>query len=107
MPLPDISHLQYLLLAALIDGERSGRQLRAALEQQGERKSGPAFYQLMARMEDAKLVTGRYEQKIVEGQIIKERVYTASGAGVTAFETARDFYAAVAARQLGLEGGLA
>jgi DNA-binding PadR family transcriptional regulator len=104
MPIPDITHLQYLLLGGLVDGDRPGRELRGLLDQQGHRMSGPAFYQLMARMEDAKLVKGRYEQKVVEGQIIKERVYKINGGGVAAFEQARDFYAAVAARRLGLEG---
>ena len=104
MPLPDISHLQYLLLTALLDGERTGRTLRAVLEGQGQRKSLPAFYQLMARMEDAKLVAGRYEQKVVEGQLIKERVYTATGAGVAAADQVRDFYASIEAGRLGLQG---
>jgi DNA-binding PadR family transcriptional regulator len=103
MPLPDITHLQFLLLAALMDGERSGRELREVLANEGERKSGPAFYQLMARMEDAKLVKGRYDQKVVDGQIIKERVYKVTGAGVGAFESVRDFYLAHAARRVGLE----
>ena len=105
MPLPDITHLQFLLIAALLDGERSGRDLRELLEREGHRKSGPAFYQLMARLEDAKLVTGAYKQKVVEGQIIKERFYTVTGAGQAAYAAVRDFYASIATRQnLGLEG---
>jgi len=102
MPLPDISHLQYLLLIALLDAERSGRDLRALLAEQGHKKSGPAFYQLMSRMEDAKLVKGRYETKMVEGQQIKERVYKVLASGVTAAESVHEFYAGVAtARKLG------
>jgi DNA-binding PadR family transcriptional regulator len=106
MPLPDITHLQFLLLTALLDGERPGRELRTLLESEGHKKSGPAFYQLMARMEDAKLVKGRYEQKVVEGQIIKERVYTVTGAGTAAVADVQEFYAGLAARRSGLEGGL-
>jgi DNA-binding PadR family transcriptional regulator len=104
MPLPDITHLQFLLLTALLDGERSGRELRGLLEQERHRKSAPAFYQLMARMEDAKLVKGRYDQKVVEGQIIKERVYEITASGVAAAEAVREFYAAIAQRRLGLGG---
>ena len=92
MPLPDITHLQFLLLAALLDGERSGRDLRELLGREGHKKSLPAFYQLMARMEDSRMVKGRYEQKIVEGQIIKERVYKVTGAGATACDDVRGFY---------------
>jgi DNA-binding PadR family transcriptional regulator len=105
MPLPDVSHLQYLILAALLNGSSSGRQVREFLASHGEKKSGPAFYQLMARMEDAKFVTGKYEQKIVEGQIIKERIYEPTGGGVAAFEATRDFYAALSnASRLVTEG---
>lgn len=105
MPVPDVTHLQYLLLVALLNGERTGRELRGELEQQGQRKSGPAFYQLMARMEDAKLVTGRYDQKIIEGQIIKERVYTITGSGAAAVADVDSFFAGLMARRgLGLQG---
>ena len=99
MPIPDITHLQFLLLAGLVDGERPGRELRGLMKQEEHRVSGPAFYRLMGRMEDADIVEGRYEQKLVEGQIFKERVYKITGGGVSAFERARDFYAAVAARR--------
>lgn len=101
VPIPDISHLQFLLLAALIDGQRSGYHLRAILEGEGHRKSGPAFYQLMARMEDAGLVKGRYEQKEVEGQAIRERVYEVTGTGATVCESVRHFYATLAEKRLG------
>lgn len=45
---PAVSHLQFLLLAVLLDGGRTGRSLRAALEKEGHRRSAPAFYQVMA-----------------------------------------------------------
>ena len=92
MPLPEITHLQFLVLASLLDGEQSGRFLRLKLDEIGERKSGPAFYQMMARLEDAGLVRGRYEQKIVEGQIIKERRYRVTAAGHAACNQVYEFY---------------
>jgi DNA-binding PadR family transcriptional regulator len=104
MPIPEITHLQFLLLDALQGGERTGRALRELLSEQRHRTSGPAFYQLMARMEDARLVRGRYDQKLVEGQLIKERVYTITAAGLAAVEAVRAFYAALAERRVGLEG---
>ena len=93
MPIPDLSHLQYLVLSCLSNGELSGRELRQLLAREGEKKSGPAFYQLMARMEDAKFVSGSYDQKVVEGQMIKERRYKVTALGMTACEHVRDFYA--------------
>jgi DNA-binding PadR family transcriptional regulator len=104
MPIPDITHLQFLLLDELAAaGERSGRALRELLEKQGHKKSSPAFYQLMARMEDAKLVEGRYEQKLVEGQLIKERVYKITGNGIATHAEVVEFYAKLeSVKNLGL-----
>lgn len=46
----------------------------------------------MSRLEDAELVAGRYDHKIVDGQIIKERFYTITEQGAAAWEATRDFY---------------
>ena len=105
MPLPDITHLQCLLLTALLDSERPGRELRDLLAQEGHRKSGPSFYQLMSRLEDAKFVKGRYDQKVVEGQIIKERVYKITASGSAAVAAVREFYAMLEQPRIpGVEG---
>jgi DNA-binding PadR family transcriptional regulator len=94
MQLPDLTHLQFLVLTTLLEGEQTGRYVREKLAEEGQRKTGPAFYQMMARLEDNGLVNGWYDQKIVEGQIIKERRYKLTAAGVQAWEAVRDFYAA-------------
>ena len=103
MSFPEVTHLQAFLLAELMEGERTGRHLRERLAAVGHTKSGPAFYQLLARMEDAKFVKGRYDQKMVEGQVIKERVYEITGTGVRAVEDVRNFYLARPAG-LGFQG---
>ena len=92
MTLPNITHLQFSVLTFLHDAEHPGRDLRRRLAELGMRRSGPAFYQLMSRLEDAGLVSGAYDQKIVDGQIIKERFYTISEAGAEAWQATRDFY---------------
>jgi DNA-binding PadR family transcriptional regulator len=94
MPLPEITHLQYLVLGILADSEKSGREIRDHLAKEGEKKSGPAFYQFMSRLEEAKLLEGRYDQKVVEGQIIKERRYRITGSGMRAFDDTTNFYLA-------------
>ncbi len=101
MPLPDITHLQFLVLGLLMDGELSGRLLREGMAEDGRRKSAPAFYQFMARLEDAGLVEGRYEPKILDGQPIKERWYKVTGRGESAWRDTRDFYMARAGLGLG------
>lgn len=92
MNLPKITHLQFHVLTSLHDAGHPGRDLRQRLAEVGMRRSGPAFYQLMSRLEDAGLVDGRYEQKIVDGQIIKERHYTITEKGLEAWQATRDFY---------------
>ncbi len=92
MTLPQITHLQFSVLAFLQGGERPGKSVRQQLAERGMRRSGPAFYQLMSRLEDAGLVEGRYGQKIVDGQIIKERFYIISEEGADAWQATRDFY---------------
>ena len=92
MKIPELSHLQILVLECLGTQKRPGRELRQLLAQSGTKKSGPAFYQLMARLEEAGLVEGEYSQKIVEKQIIKERRYRVTGEGASAARRTRDFY---------------
>lgn len=91
-PIPRLSHLQFLVVGIVRGGSVPGRTVRERLAGFGVRKSGPAFYQLMARLEDAGLVEGRYEQDIVESQIIRERHYTITANGSKAWQGSRDFY---------------
>lgn len=92
MSLPKLSHLQAAVLDALGSREISGRQLRAILKSRNIKKSGPAFYQLMARLEDSEFVEGFYEDKIIEGQRIRERRYRLKGEGVSALQNLQRFY---------------
>lgn len=70
----------------------TGRELRKLLAAKGAKKSGPAFYQLMSRLEESGFVEGDYSQKIVEGQIIKERWYRITGEGCKARANSMQFY---------------
>jgi DNA-binding PadR family transcriptional regulator len=90
--LPELTHLQFAVLSILQSRTMNGRDLRAALHEAGIRKSGPMFYQMMARLEEGKFVKGWYEQKEVEGQPIKERHYQILGNGVSALKQTRGFY---------------
>lgn len=92
MKLPQITHLQFSVLAFLRSAEQPGKAVRGQLADLGLRRSGPAFYQLMSRLEDAGLVRGRYDQKVIEGQIIKERFYAITEDGIEAWRATRDFY---------------
>lgn len=105
MPVPDITHLQFLIIEILGGLDRPGREIRKKLAAEKVNKSGPAFYQLMARMEEAKLVKGEYRKIDIDGQAVQERWYKVTGAGLKARERTRDFYAERAA--FGVKGGLA
>ena len=89
---PRLSHLQFLVIGVLGRGTVPGRRVREELAGFDVRKSGPAFYQLMARLEDSGLVDGTYHQDIVDGQIIRERHYTLTAEGAGAWRASRDFY---------------
>jgi DNA-binding PadR family transcriptional regulator len=105
MPLPTLTHLQFLVIAELLRGAARGRDLRTRLRAAGVRQSGPGFYQMMATLEDAGFVSGRYDQQIVDGQIIRERHYKVLASGMTAWKTSRDFYQRTTARRSDLAHG--
>jgi DNA-binding PadR family transcriptional regulator len=107
MAFPEATHLQLYVLRILLDSEQSGRFVRERFAEEGQAKTGPAFYQLMARLEESGMVEGWYNQKIVAGQIIKERWYRVTGAGVRAWNEAADFYRAHEAAKANRRGGLA
>jgi DNA-binding PadR family transcriptional regulator len=94
--LPDLTHLQFLVLGVLRSEEQSGRTLRDALAGYGIRRTGPAFYQLMARMEKDGLADGWYEQITVGDQLVTERRYRITGDGKKRWNEARAFYDHVA-----------
>jgi len=94
--LPALTHLQFLVLGVLRNGDLPGRALREVLSGYGIRRTGPAFYQLMARLEKDRLVDGRYEQITVGDQAVTERHYRINAEGRRRWNDARAFYEHVA-----------
>lgn len=92
MALPKVTHLQFLVLDLVRDDAHSGRYLRERLAEEGAKKSAPAFYQLMSRLEDSRLISGWYESFAVDGQTIKERKYEITPKGTRTIENVRQFY---------------
>src|SRR5438067_11430756 len=92
MALPRLTHLQFVVAAELARQPAAGRALRDRLRAAGVRQSGPAFYQLMAGLEDQGLISGWYEQQIVDGQIIRERHYKLLAPGARALDDSYAFY---------------
>ncbi len=98
MPLPRLSNLQFIVLGALRAGPLTGRDIRARLAEFGAHKTGPGFYQLMSRLEEAGHVRGWYTQEIVGGQIIRERNYELLGSGEATWNESREFHLEVIER---------
>src|SRR3954462_966385 len=96
--IPRLTHLQFLVLGQLRDAEQPGRVIREALAAHGVRRSAPAFYQLMARLERDRLVDGWYEQVAAGDQAVTERRYRLRPSGARLWAEARDFYTTVIAR---------
>jgi hypothetical protein len=99
--LPDITHLQFLVLSILMNSERSGRYVRGELAKHGQKKTLASFYQLMARLEETDMVEGWYETKVIDGQTVKERFYRILGHGIRCWELARDFYVLASQKAVG------
>ena len=89
---PALTNLQFLVLGVLRANEQPGRVIREALLQYGVRRTGPAFYQLMSRLESARLVDGRYEQITVGDQAVTERWYRITPDGTLQWQRAQKFY---------------
>jgi hypothetical protein len=96
--LPALTHLQYLVLGVLRADEQPGRTVRQALAAYGVRRTAPAFYQLMSRLERARLVQGWYEQVIVRDQAVTERHYRIMPEGARLWADAHRFYEEIARR---------
>ena len=96
--IPTITHLQFLVLGLLREREQPGRVIREALAAHGVRRSAPAFYQLMARLERDRLVDGWYEQVSAGDQAVTERRYRLRPAGAKLWTEARDFYTSLIAQ---------
>jgi DNA-binding PadR family transcriptional regulator len=92
MGLPTLSHLQFQIIGILKSGEQSGQDVRTELANQGVKKGGPGFYQLMARLEEGGFVKGRYEQLLIDGQAVKERRYKLTASGSRAWDATMAFY---------------
>jgi DNA-binding PadR family transcriptional regulator len=90
--LPPVTHLQFLVLEFLRNREEPGRTVRDMLRRHGVRRSTPAFYQLMARLEEMGVVRGEYVPKVVKGQTVKERRYALTPAGARAYNATCAFY---------------
>ena len=93
--LPGLTHLQFLVLGVLLSGRQSGRAIRESIERYGIRRSAPAFYQMMARLERDGMVEGWYEQVKVGDQSVTERRYRTTAAGARRWERAYAFYEGV------------
>lgn len=90
--LPEVTHLQFLVLAVLHDAERPGRTVRKAIAHYGVRRTAAAFYQMMARLERDGLVEGWYDQITIGDQAVTERRYRITASGVKAWAGTRAFY---------------
>src|SRR3954466_2796993 len=96
--IPRLTHLQFVVLGLLREAEQPGRAIRAAIAAHGVKRSAPAFYQLMARLERDRLVDGWYEQVTAGDQAVTERRYRLRAAGAKVWSEARDFYTSLIAQ---------
>ncbi len=70
----------------------SGRDIRDAMKAQGHNKTKAAAYQLFARMVDAGLLEGDWEEWQEDGETYRRKVFKVTAEGHRAHERTRDFY---------------
>jgi len=90
--LPQLTHLQFVVIGTLAAGEPPGRVVRDALARYGVNRSAPAFYQIMARLERDGPIEGWYGLVSGPTQAVTERRYRATPAGTKAWATTSKFY---------------
>ena len=93
-----LSDVKFLVLTELMQGVRSGREIREELEKQSAKKSLAAFYQIMARMEDEGMIRGWYETKRIDDQTVKSRHYEILGSGRVAWEKQMELFNTAASK---------
>ena len=112
--LPELTHLQFLVLGVLRQADQPGRALRDALSGYGFKRTGPAFYQLMARLEkerqareDALRAIQELEAKLLSEKSAKDAAGRAATDAKLALEKERMAREAVerAAREGGARAG--
>ena len=79
MTLPTLSHLQFLILGMLKEGEVPGYQLRTMLAARALRKEGRVFYLLMSRLEKKGYIEGRFAANSRGKHHNRERRYRLTG----------------------------
>jgi hypothetical protein len=91
---PSLTHLQFFVLCTL-DGpevEVSGKDLRVHLRQRGLKATGPAFYQMMNRLEQSGFVKCKYTKEVIKGRMIKQSHYRIAVNGQRAMTRSLVFY---------------
>jgi len=94
--LPKLTHLQFLALD-LLRSEKDGLaspQLQTRFAELGIEHSGPKFYQLMRRLEEAGMIRSRNEPFDVAGGTVQRTVYAMTPQGTVAWNVTMTFYRA-------------
>lgn len=93
MPRPEpIPHLQFLIIAIMGAKKMSGRDIRDQMKLQGAHKTKAAAYQLFARMVDAGLLEGDWEEWQEDGETYRRKVFKVTGEGLRAYDRTRHFF---------------
>ncbi len=94
--LPEVTHLQFLVLDAVDRGQAFSRQIRDVLKAYGQGEKHPAFYMLLRRMEEAGLLEGSRHSQVVEltgrMQHLREKVYRLTEKGAQQHRSCLAFY---------------
>lgn len=94
LPLPTITHLQFLVLDIVLESSSgiSSQQVQELLALNGQEQRGPKFYQLMKRLEQAGIIESWPQQFDVAGSSVSRTFYKGTKKGKIAWRITLEFY---------------
>ena len=93
--LPQVTHLQFLVLDALLryPSGTSATMLRGMLRDYGEDREGPKFYQMMRRLEESGLAESWSHPFDLGGSEVARTYYRVTSQGRVSWRLTLEFYA--------------
>lgn len=98
--IPELTLVHATVIAIISGGDVPGKLIREELIQRGWSEIKPAFYNLMKRMEQKKLVIGEYAVIEHSTYAVRERRYRVAPKGALAYEEFLAFVKDISSKRL-------
>jgi hypothetical protein len=92
MSLPELSHLQFLMIRLLFAEPRTGKELRRLSKAESAKLSPPSFSRLTQRMERLNYLHSQDELTASGRRYVRPRRFQVTDLGIVVWSRAREFY---------------